>query len=118
MFVEGNTHTFVAGAALSKGTRVKISSGKLAAAGATDVYIGWMNERALADGDLASVRLRTASGTVEMVASAAISAGATVELAASGKIATFSAGTKCGVAVAAASGDGSVIEVVPFTGTY
>lgn len=61
-----------------------------------------------------SVRLANAGGTVPMIASGAITAGNTVYPAASGKISATAAGKPIGIALASASGDGSVIEVMRF----
>lgn len=61
-----------------------------------------------------TVRLRTHPGTVPMIASAAIAALATVYPAASGKITSTVQGLPIGIALWAASGDGSIVEVFPF----
>lgn len=112
---ESRKRSFTAGAALGRGIRVKISSGKLAAAGvgATDetLEIGTMEVPAFADGDFVPVILRNAEGTVPMVASAAIGAGVAVYGAASGKIATTASGTAIGISMEAAAADGDIIEV-------
>ncbi len=114
--VDGAFKMFTAGAALAQYLRVILSSGKLAAAGvgATDYVneLGVIEEASFADLDVRAVRLRTAQGTVRMVASAAISLGATVYGAASGKIATTSSGTALGIALEAAAANNDVIEVL------
>lgn len=106
--------TFIAGAALAPGTRVVISSGKVVAAGITGKDIGTVVTRAYADGDPVTVRLRTAQGTCECIASEAIAMGAAVYTAASGKVSDTAAATSFyfGEAMEAASGDGSVFEVL------
>lgn len=106
--------TFTNGAsAIAQYLRVKLSAGVLAAAGLTDAGIGIATRRieASVPGD---VMLNTCEGTVPMVAAVAISSGDTVYTAASGKISNVQgAGSyELGVALEAASGDGSVIEVL------
>lgn len=110
-FTEGPTRTFTAGAAIAAHLRVKLSSGELAAAGASDVELGTMEVASFADNDVVPVRLRTAEGTCKMTASEAITAGNPVYAAASGKVA--STGTVyCGTALEAATANGDVIEVL------
>ena len=110
-FVESNVKTMTAGAAIDQFLRVYITSGKLAAANATTKAIGTLVDETFADGDLVGVRLRTAAGTHKMVASEAITAGAFVYAAASGKIAADGSIVE-GIALEAASADGDVIEVM------
>lgn len=111
-FVETPTKTYTAGAAIGQHLRVKLSNGKLAAAGASDVSIGTLEEASFADGDVRAVRLRTAQGTRKMVASEAITAGDPVYAAAAGKVA--STGTVFeGNACEAAGANNDVIEVLP-----
>lgn len=113
-WVDGNTRTFTAGAAIAENLRVKLSSSKLAAAGLAEAEIGTVTRETFADLDLVAVRLRTANGTAKMVASAAISADATVYTAAAGKISSTQ-GTgayEIGTALEAATADGDVIEVL------
>jgi hypothetical protein len=111
-YVESPTKAFTAGAAIGPFLRVKLSSGKLAAAVATDVEIGTTERASFADGDIVAVRLRTAQGTRKMVAAGAITAGNPVYAAAAGKI--DAAGTVyCGTALEEATADNDVIEVLP-----
>lgn len=111
--VSGNTKGFTAGAAIGKHLRVKITSSKLAAAGIADKDIGTLLDESFADGDVRSVLLSSAAGTAKMVAAAAISEGAAVFSAASGKV-SVSASTAflLGTALEAAAADGDVIEVL------
>src|SRR3990167_5179891 len=106
-FVETATKTFTAGAAIAQHLRVKLSAGKLAAAGITDKELGTLEAASFADGDPRAVRLRTAQGTCKMVAGKAISAGAEVFTAASGKISdTFATSSfPIGVALEEATAD-------------
>lgn len=111
-FVETACRTFTAGAALAEHRRVKLSSGKLAYAAATDVAIGTLERPSFADGDEVAVRLRIAQGTRKMVAAGAISAGSPVYAAANGKVAAAGSILE-GLALEAAGADGDVIEVMP-----
>ena len=100
------------GSALARYTRVKLSSGVLAAAELEDVELGVLTRRALAN-DYASVRLRTAEGTDCMIAAEAISAGATVYTADAGRVGNTATGAfQIGVALEAATADGDIIEVL------
>lgn len=112
-FTEGPTRTFQASAALAKYRRVRLSSGKLAYAGAanTDALGALVQATHAADEDVA-VRLLNAQGTHPCVASEAISAGATVYAAANGKVAA-SGTVIVGVALDAATADNDIIEVLP-----
>lgn len=107
---EGPTKAFPTGGALGQFLRVKTPT-SLALAGATDVELGTMEEPAFASGEHGTVRLRTAGGTVKMVAASAITAGVAVYAAASGKV-DDNGSIVIGTAVTAASGDNSVIEVL------
>lgn len=87
--------------------------------GASDIPNGVIDDTADTIGDRVSVKLLGAvRGTVLMVASAEIAAGATVVPAASGKIRALpvSSGTyyPVGVAPHGASADGELVEVVPY----
>lgn len=112
--VETRFGTFTAGAAIARFLRVKLSSGKLAAAGIADKELGTLEEAALADGHVVRVRLRNAGGTRKMTAAAAITLGADVYTAAAGKV-SVSAQTAylVGTALEAAGADGDIIEVLP-----
>lgn len=114
-YVDGNTKSFEAGAAIAANLRVKLASGKLAVAGVADKDLGTLLDASFADGDMRSVRLRTANGTTKYVAASAITAGADVYTAASGKVNDTAASTSylLGTALEAATADGDVIEVLP-----
>lgn len=104
---------FIAGGAIAVDLRVVLSSDKLAVAGITDKEIGTIRIAALADDDVRPVTLRTAQGTVRMVANAAIAIGADVFTAAVGKVGP-SATTAffLGEALTASAADGDIIEVL------
>lgn len=112
--VDEGYRTFIAGGAIARDLRVTLSSGKLAVAGATAKELGTIWEPTYNDGDAVSVVLSNKQGTCRMVASGAITAGAVVYTAAAGKIsATQATGAfEVGIALTAAAGDGSVIEVL------
>jgi len=115
-FSDSRYKTFPAGAAIGAYLRVKISSGKLAAAGLTDdTAIGTLTEESFADGDIRTVCLW--GPTQKAVAAAAITAGAKVFTAAGGKVSvSASTGRSCGIALEAAGADGDVIEILPVIG--
>ena len=121
-----NTHknniTKTASADMSKGTVVKLTSAdsaKIEACAATDANAIGVVLDTVKSGDNVSVALfGVANHTVEAIASAAITAGAKVYLAASGKVqpapdATSSAQTVycVGVALTAAYADGNIVEL-------
>jgi predicted RecA/RadA family phage recombinase len=115
---EGNVKSLVNGAtAIGRGLRVKLSSGVLVLAGLTDRELGVMFNRCEAN-DHAGVLLRTAAGTCPMVAADSFAVGATLYTAASGKV-SDTQGTGAfaiGTALEAASGDGSIVEVLRSVG--
>ncbi|HYE91767.1 MAG TPA: hypothetical protein VEA38_12135 [Terriglobales bacterium] len=76
--------------------------------------IGVARERNIVAGNQIGVLLMGKQGTIPMVAAGAITARALVYPAASGKISATAAGAPLGVALEAASGDGSVISVLVF----
>ena len=115
---ESPTFGNAAGAALAKHRRVKIASGLLQYAGASDVADGVLENATFADDNAASgysdgtVRFINATGTVRMVASEAITAGNVCYAAANGKVAA-SGTILAGKAKESATADGDVIEVMP-----
>jgi len=116
--IEGNTKSILNGAgAIARAIRVKITSGVLAVAGIGDREIGVMTAR-VEIADHGSVYLRTAAGTVQMVASKSIAVGAPVYTAASGKVSDAQGvgAFAIGEALEAASGDGAIIEVLRYVG--
>ena len=114
-YVETPCRTFEAGAAIARYLRVKLSSGVLAVAAATDPDIGTIERETFADGDLAPVRLRNAQGTRKMVAAGAITLHANVYGAAGGKVDDVENENFYGMALEAATADGDVIEVLLYT---
>ena len=103
--------SFVAGEDLTAFKRVKLAMRNAWLADAADYGVG-VTQEAKSSGYNIDVRMYDHGGTLKMTASGAITAGAKVYAAASGKIAAT--GTLLiGTALDAATGDGSVIEVVP-----
>jgi predicted RecA/RadA family phage recombinase len=105
---------FTVGAtAISAGARVQLSSGVLVAAAAPN---GSAIGVAIADGPIGgtvTVKLNNASGTHDMLAAGAITAGSPVFPAASGKVAAATTGGNLaiGIALEDSSADGNRIEV-------
>lgn len=113
-FVENNHKAFTNGAStIAKYLRVKLTAGALAVAGATDRELG-VTSRFLDASVPGDVLLRNQNGTTPMVAAGAIALGAVVYTAADGKIndAQVAGAYRVGIALEAASGDGSIIEVL------
>jgi hypothetical protein len=113
-YVETNTKSFVAGAAIKLYARVKLGAdGKVTEAGLAEKDIGTALQQAFADGDRISVKLRSGAGTEKMIAAAAITRGAEVFTAAVGKVSVSAANAfRLGAALEAAAADGDIIEVL------
>lgn len=99
--------------------KVGSASDRVAVCGASDTPIGVITDEAAAAGDLVNVALLgSTSRTVRMVASGAISQGALLEPAASGRVQTLGGGAGThhvvGRALDAAGAAGDVIEVDPY----
>lgn len=111
--VDANVKAFECDEALAIYRNVKMDAdGKVTYADAANHYDGTTEHATFAAGDEVSVRLRTASGTRKMTAAGAIGAGEIVYAAADGKI-DDSGTVVVGKALEAASGDASIIEVLP-----
>lgn len=103
--------SFTTGAtALAAYVRVKVSSGLLVVAGATDAAIG-VTIHAAAIGAPCTVKLFNAPGTFACIAAAAITAGNAVYPAASGKVTATGTTALNYIALEAATADGDVIEL-------
>ena len=112
--VDTGMRTFTSGEAISQYLRVKFSSGKIVKAGLTDKELGVVTRDVAAQDELVAVDLRNKQGTLIMVASAALAVGANVFTAASGKVGASATGAfLIGTALTAATGDGSLFEVLP-----
>lgn len=114
-FVVTREKSFTAGAALSQYRRVRLSSGELAYAGASDQdSLGVLSRDTFASGDVVSVILRTAQGTVPMIAAGTFNAGVGLYAAADGKV-DDSGTVLIGLSLEASTGDGDIVEVAPAT---
>lgn len=100
--------------AIAEAVRVKLdSSGTISAAGVGEDWIGVTVAPIAASGS-GTVQLRSAPGTVEVTAAGAITLGAKLYAAASGKVDDAVNGDFTGyVAAQAASADGDIIEAIP-----
>lgn len=110
-YVETNTKTFLATAAIGQFLRVGLSSSGVTTAGADSPGIGTTDDAVFTANDPIAVRLWSACGTRKMVANGAIAAGAPVYAAASGKVGA-SGSLFVGRAMEAATADNDVIEVM------
>ena len=102
-------------AAIGEAVRVKLdSSGLISAASATDYWIG-VTTAAVAASGLGNVKLRNATGTFLVTASAAVAVGGLLYPTANGKVDdSISTGNQTGLmALEAATADGDIIEAVP-----
>jgi hypothetical protein len=106
-------HHDVAAGAVGQFLRVK-TPGAVAVAGALDQSFGTAFEASFAAGEIPII-LKNAQGSQKMVAAGAITEGANVYGAASGKISAVANGNLEGIAKEAAAADGDVIEVQPFS---
>lgn len=116
--VESSFKTFDAGENLEPWRRVKLSSSsgtQVEYSDAGEDYIGVTQHQA-DSGEQVTVRMANPEGTLKVAAGAAVSVGATVYGAADGKVSSTASGAPQGIALDAASGDGSVIEVSPAIG--
>lgn len=107
---------FTAGSALEAYRRVKLnSSGQVVYAGAGEEGIGYTYDGPIASGDHVTVKLDGFAGTRKVVCAAAVTAGARLYGAASGKVddAFDGRGPCVGIALEAGSADLSVIEMQP-----
>jgi hypothetical protein len=105
------------GSAIAAYLRVTMNSSKqLVVAGVDDLDIGTTFEYCATQGVPYPVDLATGQGTHKMTAAGAITAGAFVYAAASGKISSAVGPVFIGLALEAASGSGSVLEVLRLNG--
>lgn len=107
-----STPTFLAGGALARYLRVKLSAGVLVVADAGDNELGTLDAQALAANQAMAVIPSDEPCVRKAVAAGAINQFANVYRAAGGKISATANGPVWGVAMQAASGDGSEINVL------
>ena len=111
-----NTPTFIATSALAANLRVKLTAGKLVVAGDDDDEVGTLDAPSLAADAKVAVIPREDPCVRKMVASEAISIYDEVYAADDGKVATTGTLIR-GIAMEAASGDGSIINVLTLMGS-
>lgn len=114
-FNDAGYKSFQASAAITQYARVKMASdGTISTAGLTDRECGVAMEASLASGDVIPVKLRSAGGTHKMIAAGAVTRGALVYTAASGKMddVATATGYLLGHALEAATANNDVIEVL------
>ena len=113
----GPTKSFPCSIAIPNRSRVILSAGVLALAGANDRELGVIEQSTLvatygAAQFNAPVRLRTAQGTEKMIATGAISQGAVVYADANGGTTATVGTVQIGIALSAATANGDIIEVL------
>lgn len=105
-----NTPTYVATSALGRYLRVKLVSSKLVVAGASDDEVGTLPTAVLAADDLAAVIPSTEPCVRKVVVATAVAKDGDLYRASGGKFTATPNGKRWGVAMEAASGDGSEIN--------
>jgi len=114
---EGPNKSFEAdgSVAMPQYSRVKVTAGVLALAGVTERGIGIIQEPVYANGltQHVAVRLWNAPGSFKMIAAGAVTLDANVYAAASGKMDDTVTTVLIGKALETASGNNSIIEVLP-----
>ena len=111
--VQAGPITLIATTALAPYLRVKLSANKIVVAEALDEELGVLDQRVLNADDAAAVLSLNGPHSVRMVAGGVIALHALVYGAADGKIKSTVNANFIGTALEAASGDGSLIEVLP-----
>lgn len=109
--------TFIAGAAIERYRRVKLSGANedtviKALQADADAYIGVAQRDVDAAGDYIAVDLKTSGETVKCVANNAIAVNANFYAGDDGKISSTAVGAVIGTALEASTADNDVIEVI------
>lgn len=107
----GPNLSVTAGGAISPEARVLFGGSTVAAAGVAQDH-GTLRDTANASGDVVALKPPIREGSTIMIADGAITAGANVYPAASGKVTATVQGRRIGIAMGAASADGDWIEVL------
>jgi hypothetical protein len=115
--VDSQTKAFPASAAIPQFSRVVLASnGTVSTAVLADREIGITQNPAFAAGDIVTVKLRSSTGTHKAIANAAITRGAQVFSAASGRVSVSATGAfNLGQALETSTAAGDVIEILYFT---
>lgn len=112
-----STPSFPSNSALTRGTRVKMSGGYLAAASGTEDELGTIADTTLSTDTMAAIIPFNESGVKQFICSASVAQYATVYAAASGKITSTPGTLRRGIALEAGSGDGAIIPVLVQNGS-
>lgn len=112
-YVESGHRCLQVTGAIARAIRVAFSAGQVAAAGLNTLGIGLTRVATFAANEPVDVIEYSSGGEIEMTAAGAITQGALVYTAASGKISATAASTsfKVGIAMEAATADGDIIPV-------
>jgi len=114
-YIDGNTKTFTAAAAIPQYARVTLgSAGTITKSGLAEIDVGTALTEAFAAGDVIAVKLRTGSGTHKMIASEAVAIGALLYTESDGEVQDTAQATAyvLGHAMEAATADQDIIEVL------
>ncbi len=115
--VDTKERGFLAVGAIGANLRVKLSAGQVDVAGIADRHIGFSKQAAYKANDPIAVNLRTGQGTNMAVAAGVITLNAPIYAAASGKVSATVSSIFLGWALSAASGNNSIIEFLPASGS-
>ena len=114
-YVDTNTKTFEADAAIPKYARVAFEAdGKVIKAGLAIRDIGTAQTEAFASGDKISVKLRTGAGTHKMICSEAVDAGDLLYTESDGEVQDTAQATAflIGIALETTTADQDIVEVL------
>lgn len=115
-YVDTNTRTFTASAAISQFALVTLANtGKIASTGLAERPIGVAMTAAFADGDEISVKLLNGSGSFKGIAKEALAVAAVLYTEAAGKLQDTAEATSLpvGIALEAATAENDIIEFLP-----
>ena len=112
---EDGKMTFTTGADLTKGQRVKLSSGNVVAAGLNEEHIG-VTLHPAASGDPVTIKLTSGTGTFAIQCASTCTQGAALYSAAAGQVddASGGAGAKRFIALQACAAANEIIECLPY----
>lgn len=113
--IQDSPLSFTAGEDIGAYLRVKLSARTAYLAGAGEFGVG-VCQAAVSSGGFACIKSYEQGGTMKMVASGVINSGDLVYAAASGKITQTKNTKRIGTALEGATGNNSIIEVLPSIG--